>query len=469
MVNTGDDEHALDRRRPRRAAHRHHRRHRVPGHGARRAAAPPGTGLRAGAADPAQPAARRPTASPARDLQERCLRPPARAARGGRRRILRRHGGPPRHAHRRRRGHRRARARRRGSGRAGGLRHRDPLGRHRQLRLAARPGRRGQPAGPVADRRHAPRPPGPPPPGLGVHLLRGRQPQGRSARRAGRRQPVLVRRRLARRGGRRPAHPGRRRGRVAHPRHARAVPQGRPPRAGRRRHAGAGRQDRAAPLPLGQRPARRGRPLPRRVARLARRLRVHQGAGREGAVRGPRRPPGLARAPGHHRVVARRTVARLDPGLPDGRAGHHLLRPGPAQGVPRRARGDHRRHPGRPGVRCHLRRRRRRAGPQRRRLAGATPHRAVGVGLVQPAALPATGRQRPRVVHRAPRSTTATASPSWCPSGTSPAAAACRPSSSEPGPSSRRPSRPCRRCRCEAARPSGPPRSSPSARRPSGR
>ena len=51
----------------------------------------------------------------------------------------------------------------------------------------------------------------------------------------------------------------------------------------------------------------------------------------------------------------------MDPRLPHGRAGDHQLRPRPAEGVPRRARGRRRRHPGRPRRRRHHRRRRPRA------------------------------------------------------------------------------------------------------------
>ena len=73
--------------------------------------------------------------------------------------------------------------------------------------------------------------------------------------------------------------------------------------------------------------------------------------------------PGLDRAPVDHRVGAGRAEARLDPRLPHGRAGDHLLRPRLAEGVPRRARGHRRRHPGRPRRRRGVRRRRPRPGP----------------------------------------------------------------------------------------------------------
>ena len=60
-------------------------------------------------------------------------------------------------------------------------------------------------------------------------------------------------------------------------------------RARRRRQPAARGEDRAAPHAVGRRPHGRGRPRPCRVARLARRLRLHQGARRAGAARDPRR------------------------------------------------------------------------------------------------------------------------------------------------------------------------------------
>ena len=61
-----------------------------------------------------------------------------------------------------------------------------------------------------------------------------------------------------------------------------------------------------------------------------------------------RRRAGQHRAALDHRVRARRATAGLDPRLPHGRAGHHLLRARAAEGVPGRARGRRRRHPRRP-------------------------------------------------------------------------------------------------------------------------
>ena len=150
------------------------------------------------------------------------------------------------------------------------------------------------------------------PPRGRVHLLRRRQPPGRRPRGAGRGERLLHRRRLARRGRRRPPHAHRRRGRQPHAREAGRVPQAGPPGAGRRRRAPAGRQDRAAPDPLGHRPHGRGRPGPGRLAGLARRLRLHQGPRRAGPVRDP------GRRPGQHRA-ARRSSSR--PGPSPSRAG----------------------------------------------------------------------------------------------------------------------------------------------------
>ncbi len=96
---------------------------------------------------------------------------------------------------------------------------------------------------------------------------------------------------------------------------------------------------------LGERSAGRGRAGPSGFAGLARRLRLHQGARRTGAGGDPWRRAHQHRPPLHHRVRPGRTSPGLDPGLPHGRAGDHLLRPGVAQGVPGRARGHRRRHP----------------------------------------------------------------------------------------------------------------------------
>ena len=76
-------------------------------------------------------------------------------------------------------------------------------------------------------------------------------------------------------------------------------------------------------------------PGPGPVARMARRLPLHQGPGRAG----PGGPVRRHRAHDHHppldhRVGPGRAPARVDPRLPDGRADHRLLRPRAAPGVP---------------------------------------------------------------------------------------------------------------------------------------
>ena len=85
----------------------------------------------------------------------------------------------------------------------------------------------------------------------------------------------------------------------------------------------------------------------------------------------------------------------LDPRVPHGRAGHHLLRPRPAQAVPRRAGGHRRRDPRRHGGRVDHRRRRARTGA----CAGDHPGR---LGFGQPAEVPDARRQRAGLVPRPP-------------------------------------------------------------------
>ena len=121
-----------------------------------------------------------------------------------------------------------------------------------------------------------------------------------------------------------------------------------------------------------------------------------------------------------------RAAARLDPRLPHGRADHHLLRPRPAARVPRRARGHHRRHPGRPGGGRHPRRGRPRARTPTGRPCTTWP-RACGTRSPT-----ATWSSCARTGSAATRSTTSGASRSACPSGPSPAAAGCSASSGGP-------------------------------------
>ena len=166
--------------------------------------------------------------------------------------------------------------------------------------------------------------------------------------------------------------------------------------------------------------AGRGRPRPRRQRRLARRLRVtpRRSASRPLTEVKGNVPVSIVR-PSHHRVRTRRAVPRLDPRLPHGRAGHPQLRPRPAEGVPRRARGHRRRHPGRHRRRRHHRRRR--ARPRAGRA-----HHPGGQRRHQPAEVPACSSTTCAPGSPSTRCTTTRASRSWCPSGSSPAAAGCR-------------------------------------------
>jgi alcohol-forming fatty acyl-CoA reductase len=169
------------------------------------------------------------------------------------------------------------------------------------------------------------------------------------------------------------------------------------------------------------------------------------------------------RAPVDHRVGVGRAEARLDPRLPHGRAGHHLLRPRPAQGVPRRARGHHRRHPGRHRRgRDHRRRRR----PARRRTAPRSPRSASG------SANPLTYRklidnvsgwftEHPIYDSEGPADRGARVEVPRSRQGRGPAARAQKVLTG--------PRRCSRRSRCAASRPSGRPRSRASGRRSSGR
>ena len=144
--------------------------------------------------------------------------------------------------------------------------------------------------------------------------------------------------------------------------------------------------------------------------------------------------------------------------------GHHQLRPGAAEGVPRPPRGRHRRHPGRPGRGRHHRRGRPRA---RRRTGPTSTTSASG------ARNPLRYRQLVDLVRdcftRAPARTTPTASPSSCRSGPSRAGAGCSASSqrADQGPDRGRegPAGPAHPGQAGRAR--RPPRGAP-RRRPSG-
>ena len=145
------------------------------------------------------------------------------------------------------------------------------------------------------------------------------------------------------------------------------------------------------------RPARRGRPGPRRQRRLARRLRVHQGARRAGADRRPR-------ATCRSASCARRSSSRRWPSRSPGWIrGFRMAEPviisyarGLLQRVPRRARGHGRRHPGRPRRRRDHRRRRPRARARRRRSPRSRP------GGVNPLKYRTLVDNVSELVHRAP-------------------------------------------------------------------
>ena len=382
-----------DRRIARGETDRHHRRDRVRRHRARRAPAPIGARLRVGPPRPRRPTDQCRTPHRPRDLQERRVRSLACRLQGTQRRLH--HRDQPRHHDRRRRHPRRAGVERHRPGDLRQLRHRDPLRRCGVVRLTARLRCRDQPAGAVAHRRsvqchrhHAT-------PRRRVDLLRRRQPSRQRAGEARQRRPVRHRHRLAQRSRREPSTALGRRCSQPQPRTARSVPQGGAHRTRRRRCAGARVQNRAAAREVGQGPTRRSRSGTRRQRRLARRVCVHEGARRAGAHRRQGPGAGVDRSPLDHRVRARRTEARLDPRLPHGRAGPDLLRPRSARRVPRRARGDGRRHPRR--HRRGLDHRRRRTRP------GASPRDHPGrLGRHQPAEVPDARRQRERLVPRAP-------------------------------------------------------------------
>ena len=204
-----------------------------------------------------------------------------------------------------------------------------------------------------------------------------------------------------------------------------AVPQGGPGGARRRRPAPARRAGRATSARTGSSsrwsrsarrgPRRSGGPTPTPTPRPS-------ASGPCLAVR--RHAAHHHRPPVDHRVGAGRAPPGLDPRLPDGRADHHLLRPRPAEGVPRRPRGHHRRHPRRPGGGRHPRGGRPRpCSSRRRRPSGA---RRVPRGLRGPEPASATAgwsSWSSAWFTGAPALRQPTASPSSCPSGRSPGAA----------------------------------------------
>ena len=306
---------------------------------------------------------------------------------------LQRDRRPPGAGDRRRRRHRRPRPRRRRPGHPRQLRHRDPLGRHGVVRLAARRRGRGQPA-----RAH---------------------PHRRTLNDLGRAPHLVAVSTCYVAGNRRGSAP------ESVCRRARST------------SASTGGQEVAAARRAASR--RRGRePQPERLARSARRpatswgagapalaakteqrrepgWRPHGGAGRARAASlgwpdacatrpSASRPSSRRRATCRSRSCARRSSSRRWPPRPGWIRGFRMAEPviisyarGPAEGVPRRRRGDRRRDPGRPRGRRMVPSRpgrgpERTARPASRRWLPARPTRSVR----------APGRERAGLVRGAP-------------------------------------------------------------------
>ena len=118
-----------------------------------------------------------------------------------------------------------------------------------------------------------------------------------------------------------------------------------------RRPDDGGRGRRAAPQGLGVEASDALRPVARALARLARRLHVHEGDGRAsgGGARRPRGTAALDRPAVDHRERAVPSRARVDRRLQDGGSDHPRVRAGADPRVPRHPGGDRRHHPGRHG------------------------------------------------------------------------------------------------------------------------
>ena len=434
------------RRRPGGHAHPGDGGHRLPRHGAGRAAPALRPGVRGGGAGAAHPPRRRRRPPGTRDPAQRLLRPPARRAR----RPLRRDGGGPAAGGGRRRRPRRARPRRRGPARAGLVRRGRALRRHRRLRRPPRHRRRGQPA---RARRAWPPPSSPSPtPRAGattpdappthlvtrVHRLRGRHPPGRRHR-----DP---RHRGHARPGRGPAptppSPPRSTSTPRSPRRGACATTSSPSRArpnGWRSFTKAARAELGAAGThlLAERaeklrddwvrdPARRAGRGPGPGPRLARRLRLHQGPGR--ARPGRRRTP-TCPSPSCGPSIIESALAEPRPGWI---RGFRMAEPI----IVSYARGLLREFPGVPegvvdvipvdlvvaaiiAVAA--------AGPDPTGPPCTRWPRACGTRCATASSSTWCGRGSPST-----RSTTPTASPSWCPSGRSPGAAGCSASCSGP-------------------------------------
>ena len=213
-------------------------------------------------------------------------------------------------------------------------------------------------------------------PRVRVDVLRRRQPPRHGTRGARQRRAVRPRAELARRGRRRPPPARRRRG-------------GEPPaRTSSSSSAPAARTElgaAGAPALAAKTEQLRERWVRDRLVEAGRARAASVGwpdayaftkaLGEQALTDSQGRRAGQHRAPVDHRVGVGRAAPGLDPRLPHGRAGADLLRPRPAARVPRRARGDRRRDPGRPRRRGDHHRRRPRPGagagrsPRSRRAA----------------------------------------------------------------------------------------------------
>ena len=222
-------------------------------------------------------------------------------------------------------------------------RHRDPFRRDGRVRPADR---RGVPDQPV--RRHEPVPGRDrervaPVPGAHLDGVRRRRRQGRRPR--GHVGPSGG---LADGGRARAAGAARRGGTVAASGDARRLHGQGVEGTFARRPDGGGRGRRAAAQGLGVEAPDALRPVARPLARMARRLHVHEGDGRTGrrGARGPRGPAVVDRSPVDHRERAGASRARVDRRVQDGRPDHPRVRLGSDPGVPRHPGGDLGHHPG---------------------------------------------------------------------------------------------------------------------------
>ena len=185
---------------------------------------------------------------------------------------------------------------------------------------------------------------------------------------------------------------------------------------------------RAGPQEWVDRAAGRLRPAARAEPRLARRLHLHQGAGRAGR-RGAAAPAPAAvdRAAGDRGERAALPVPGLDRRLQDGRPADHRVRPRHPAGVPRRAR--RRRSTSIPVDIVVERHPRGRRHPASRGRAGVLPRR---LRLAEPADLPRPVRDHPRATSPRTRCPTAAAATIRVPPWSFPGAPPGRPDAAAP-------------------------------------